>query len=174
VSVPGRPFLSFVDGGNRALFAAAYISNSPGTIVDVSDEEHRALAMSLWSVAPLNGPVTGPLIGGFVFQYMGWRWDCWIVLILSGVSFVFMLTVKETYAPAILKQKAARLRKETADPRWWCRYDHKVSKLHLIKINLSRPFVLSLTEPILWFFNLWYFNPLGPGRGGRRRARRWR
>lgn len=45
-----------------AVFGAAMVSNSPGTIVDISDEEYRALCMSLWSVAPLNGPVTGPLM----------------------------------------------------------------------------------------------------------------
>ncbi|KAK2049725.1 major facilitator superfamily transporter [Colletotrichum somersetense] len=138
-----------------AMFGAALIANSPGTIVDISDEEYRALAMSVYSIAPLNGPVTGPLIGGFVFQYMGWRWTNWIVLIIAGVGIVLMLTIRETYAPTILQRKAARMRKETDDPRWWCRYDEKVSKFHLIKLNLSRPFVLSFTEPILWFFNLW-------------------
>jgi len=138
-----------------ALFGAALVSNSPGTVVDISDEEHRALTMSLWSIAPLNGPVTGPLIGGFIFQYLGWRWDNWIVMMIAGGACCLMVTVKETYAPVLLQRKAARIRKETDDPRWWCRYDQKISKLQLIKINLSRPFVLSLTEPILWFFNLW-------------------
>ncbi|KAK1994322.1 major facilitator superfamily transporter [Colletotrichum falcatum] len=138
-----------------ALFGAALIANSPGTVVDISDEEYRALAMSFYSIAPLNGPVTGPLIGGFVFQYMGWRWTNWIVLILAGVGIALMLTLRETYAPTILQRKAAKMRKETDDPRWWCRYDEKVSKFHLIKVNLSRPFILSFTEPILWFFNLW-------------------
>ncbi|KAF3806023.1 Citrinin biosynthesis cluster MFS transporter mrr1 [Colletotrichum gloeosporioides] len=138
-----------------ALFGAALIANSPGTVVDIADEEYRALAMSFYSIAPLNGPVTGPLIGGFVFQYLGWRWTNWVVLIIAGFAICLMFTLKETYAPTILQRKAARIRKETDDPRWWCRYDEKVSKLHLIKLNLSRPFVLSFTEPILWFFNIW-------------------
>jgi len=131
------------------------VSNSPGTIVDISTEEYRALCMSLWSIAPLNGPVTGPLIGGFVYQYLGWRWDNWLVMIVGGASVLMMLTVRETYAPAILQAKAARLRRETGDESWWSRYDQKVSTLSLLKINLSRPFVLSFTEPILWFFNIW-------------------
>lgn len=132
------------------------ISNSPGSIVDIADPEYLALAMSMWSIAPLNGPSLGPIIGGFVYQYLGWRWDNWIVLILGGVGTLMMATCKETYHPAILKKKAARLRKEMDDPRWWCQYDQKVSSVHLIKINLSRPFVLFATEPILWFLNIWY------------------
>ncbi|KAL0939592.1 MFS transporter [Colletotrichum truncatum] len=138
-----------------ALFGAALVANSPGTVVDIADEEYRALAMSFYSIAPLNGPVTGPLIGGFVYQYLGWRWTNWVVLIIAGFAICLMFTLKETYAPTILQRKAARLRKETDDPRWWCRYDEKVSKLHLLKVNLSRPFIFSFTEPILWFFNIW-------------------
>lgn len=131
------------------------ISNGPGSVVDITKPEHLALAISIWSIAPLNGPVTGPLIGGFVFQGLGWRWTAWIVLILAGASVAMLATVRETYAPTVLKRKAARIRKETDDPRWWCQYDQKVSTWHLLKVNLSRPFVLFFTEPILWFLNLW-------------------
>ncbi|KAI0148863.1 major facilitator superfamily transporter [Pestalotiopsis sp. NC0098] len=138
-----------------ALFGAAMISNSAGTVVDISTEETRAMVMSLWSIAPLNGPVTGPLIGGFVFQYLGWRWDNWLVLILSAFGTMTMFTTRETYAPIILQKKAARIRKEADDERWWSRYDNKISRLELMKVNLCRPFVLFFTEPILWFFNLW-------------------
>ncbi|KAI1372173.1 polyamine transporter 3 [Hypoxylon crocopeplum] len=139
-----------------ALFGAVMVSNSAGTVVDISTEEYRGLVMSLWSIAPLNGPVTVcPVIGGFVYQYLGWRWDNWLVLILAGIATVCIMTPKETYAPIILQKMAARKRKETDDERWWCRYDVKLSKVALMKINLVRPFKLSFTEPILWFFNIW-------------------
>jgi MFS family permease len=59
------------------------IANAPGTVSDISDEAHRALAFSIWSIGPMNGPVTGPLIGGFVYEYLGWRWTNWLVVILS-------------------------------------------------------------------------------------------
>ncbi|KAK6086921.1 MFS transporter [Seiridium cupressi] len=138
-----------------AVFGAAMVSNSAGTVVDISTEETRALVMSLWSIAPINGPVTGPVIGGFVFQYLGWRWDNWLVLILAGAATLTMFTTKETYAPMILQRKAARIRKEMDDERWWSRYDSRISLFELLKVNLMRPFVLFFTEPILWFFNLW-------------------
>ena len=131
------------------------IANSAGSIVDVSTEEYRALTLSLWSIAPLNGPVTGPVIGGFVFQYLGWRWDNWLALILAGVGTLSMVLISETYAPKILQKKAARIRKETDDERWWCRYDEKISTVALLKINLIRTFGLTFKEPILWFFNIW-------------------
>lgn len=131
------------------------VSNSAGSVVDVSTEEYRALTMSLWSIAPLNGPVTGPVIGGFVFQYLGWQWDNWLVLILAAVGTLCMVLTKETYAPKILQQRATCMRKETDDMRWWCRYDEKISKIALLRANLLRPFELTFKEPILWFFNVW-------------------
>ncbi len=90
----------------------------------------------------------GPVIGGFVTQYLGWRWMCWIALILSVVALVFALILKETYAPTLLQRKAARLRKETEDPRWWSRYDQTASLYEILALNLSRPFVMAVTEPI--------------------------
>ena len=138
-----------------AFFGAALVSNGPATMVDISTDDNRALYISVMAIAPMNGPVTGPLIGGFVYQYLGWRWDSYIVIILGGVAIAVMFTVRETYAPAILKAKAAKKRKDMDDDRYWCRYDERISVVQLVKTNLSRPFVLAVTEPILWFFNFW-------------------
>ncbi|GJN72150.1 hypothetical protein PLICBS_006222 [Purpureocillium lilacinum] len=137
------------------LFGAALVSNGPGTIVDVSKPEHLAMGMSLYSLGPFNGPVLGPLIGGFVYEGLGWRWTNWMVLVLGGVSILMMLTVKETYAPEILRRKAARLRNKSGNPQWWCRYDQRCSSMRLILVNLRRPCVLFFTEPIVWFINVW-------------------
>ena len=131
------------------------ISNSPGTVVDIAGYDSLALCMSWYSIAPLNGPVTGPLIGGFVYENLGWRWGNWLAMILAGVAVLMLAMVKETYAPVLLQKKAARMRKETGDDRWWCRHDQRISTLQLLKTNLSRPFILAATEPILWFFNIW-------------------
>ncbi|KAJ5083660.1 hypothetical protein N7456_013087 [Penicillium angulare] len=138
-----------------ALFGSVMISTAPGMVADLVDDDNRALAISIWSIGPLNGPVLGPVIGGFVTQYLGWRWMCWIALILSGVSLVFAFILKETYGPTILQQKAARLRKETDDSRWWSRYDSQEGIFEILKLNLSRPFVMAVTEPICIFWDIY-------------------
>ncbi|CAI7632155.1 unnamed protein product [Penicillium pancosmium] len=138
-----------------AFFGSVMISTAPGMVADLVDDEHRALAISIWSIGPLNGPVLGPVIGGFVTQYLGWRWMCWIALILSAVALVLAIILKETYAPTLLQSKAARLRKETGDERWWSRYDRKESLYEILKLNLSRPFVMAVTEPICIFWNIY-------------------
>jgi len=136
-----------------AVAGSAMIANAPGSVSDIVTENYRALAFSIWSIGPMNGPVTGPLIGGFAAEYLGWRWTNWLVMILSGAGWFFCSAMQETYAPVILQRKAAKMRKETGDDRWWCRYDQKSSLFEMLKVNLSRPFILSFTEPILWFWN---------------------
>ncbi|KAK5168210.1 uncharacterized protein LTR77_006779 [Saxophila tyrrhenica] len=138
-----------------AFCAAAMISNAPGTVNDIVDEEHRALAFSIWSIGPMNGPVIGPVVGGFVYQYLGWRWTNWVVIIGAGVAWVLTSIIQETYAPAILRRRAAKKRKETGDDAWWSRYDEKLEFLPLLRINLSRPFVMTVTEPICIFWDLY-------------------
>ncbi|KAF2475553.1 MFS general substrate transporter [Lindgomyces ingoldianus] len=138
-----------------AIAGSAMISNAPGTVSDIVSDDYRALAFSIWSIGPMNGPVIGPLIGGFVFQFMGWRWTNWVVMIGSGVSFVMVLIVKETYAPAILRAKAAAKRKETGDERWYSRYDDKKKFWPLLRENLVRPLSMSVKEPICIFWNVY-------------------
>lgn len=53
-----------------ALAGSAMVANSPGTVSEIVTDEYRALALSFWSIGPLNGPTFGPLIGGFSTQYV--------------------------------------------------------------------------------------------------------
>lgn len=138
-----------------ALMASADIACTPGTIADVISEDYRALAFSIWAIAPMNGPVFGPIIGGFVAQYLGWRWEQWLCLILGFVALMMLLTTKETYGPVLLQRRAAKLRAETGDKRYWSRYDSKLALGALLRLNLYRPFVMAVTEPICMFWNLY-------------------
>ncbi|WPG98977.1 Hypothetical protein R9X50_00177900 [Acrodontium crateriforme] len=138
-----------------AFCAAAMISNAPGTVNDIVDEEYRALAFSVWSIGPMNGPVIGPVVGGFVFQYLGWRWTNWVVIIAAAVAWIGVSCIQETYAPALLRQRAAKKRKETGEELWWSHYDDKEKFLPMLKVNLSRPFVLTVTEPICIFWDVY-------------------
>ncbi|KAM0805489.1 benomyl/methotrexate resistance protein [Usnea florida] len=138
-----------------ALAGSAMIANSPGTVSDIVNDDYRALAFSIWSIGPLNGPTFGPIIGGFSTQYLGWRWTNWIVMIISGIAFIFMCVLKETYAPALLRKKAKLRRKEQDENKYWSRYDSKIKFWELLKINLSRPFVMLFTESICIFWDVY-------------------
>ncbi len=136
------------------FFGSAMMSNSPASVNDIVSDEHRALAFGFWSIGPTNGPVYGPIIGGFIFEYLGWRWTNWIVLIMGGFVLMLMVSIKETYTPVILRKRAEERRKETQNPKWWTRYDGGQDLKTLLSTSLSRPFVMIMTEPI------WYETPI--------------
>ena len=138
-----------------AIAGSAMIANAPGTIGDLFGDDHRAAAFSIWSIGPMNGPTLGPIIGGFVTEYKGWRWANWVVMIAGGAAWGLMVSIKETYAPALLQGKAKKLRKQHDDERYWSQYDVKLPFFELMKVNLSRPFVMAITEPICIFWNLY-------------------
>ena len=131
------------------------IANSPGILVDVVPEESRALAYSIWSIGPLNGPVFGAVIGGSVTQYLGWRWSNWLILIFAGFSFAMLCCIKETYPPVILRRQANELRLKTGDGRWWSRHEQNVPLREMLRVNLSRPLKMTFQEPIIIFFNVY-------------------
>ena len=139
-----------------AMVGCSVVSNSPGTINDVSTDKHRAFTFSCWCAGLMNGPVLGPLIGGFVFDNPGWRWIHWITLMLAGVSFLLMATVPETYGPALLRRRAEKKRKETGDNQWWSKHDEQRAFWPLLGASLWRPIYLTATEPILWFWDLYF------------------
>lgn len=103
----------------------------------------------------LTVSVLGPIIGGFVTQYLGWRWANWIVLILGGIATALMCLIKETYSPRLLQIRAKRRRKEGGEEKHWSRYDQRVGFIEMMKVNLSRPFVMAVKEPICIFWNVY-------------------
>ncbi|GFF98000.1 MFS general substrate transporter [Aspergillus udagawae] len=129
------------------------MSNSPASVNDIVSDEHRALAFGFWSIGPTNGPVYGPIVGGFVFEHLDWRWTNWIVLIVGGAVLALLVYIKETYAPVILRKQADQRRKETQNPRWWARYNGSQDLKSSLKTSLRRPFVMIMTEPICMFWD---------------------
>ena len=52
--------------------------------------------------------LAGPLIGGFIFAYGGWRWTQWIVLILAVAVYLFGIAQPDTYPREIQRRRAKR------------------------------------------------------------------
>ena len=112
-----------------------------GTISDIWDNNERGFAIALFAAAPYGGPVLGPIVGGFVGETVGWRWMIWVNMIFAGVITIFCCTIPETFAPVLLKRRAARLRKETGNPNITTEQELFKRKLSDIVVEtLIRPF----------------------------------
>ncbi|KAG6872077.1 hypothetical protein C0995_013295 [Termitomyces sp. Mi166 len=131
------------------LAASAPLANVGGTLSDIWNVEERGFPMAIFSGTIYLGPCLGPVFGSWIVQRAGWRWTYWILFILVGVVFLSTLIIPETYAPALLKKKAARLRKETGDDSYNTRAEmDRRSFSSTLKIAATRPWIMMVTEPI--------------------------
>jgi MFS family permease len=123
-------------------FAACPLTNSGAVLGDIWDPETRGTATAIFTLAPFAGPAIGPIAGGYIaVSGIKWQWLFWILTIFVSVTFdvtcsvpgltrrplffqsgvcwlVVVFTMKETYAPVILVQKAKKLRQSTGDKRY--------------------------------------------------------
>lgn len=142
----------FFDG----LFFSAPMCLIGGNLAEMWNTEERGVAMAIFSAAPFLGPVIGPLVGGFIYDNAGWRWQYWVLLIFSGVVYIILvITLPETHHQTLLKKRAKKLRKITGDDSY--KAISEVQKRSLKEIahgTLLRPLIL-LTEPIVFLITLY-------------------
>jgi len=67
-----------------------------GTFADVWSARVTVSYYSFLTLASFTGTAAGPLIGGFLYAFGGWRWMQWIVLILGLGAFLFGIAMPET------------------------------------------------------------------------------
>ncbi|PGH01060.1 hypothetical protein AJ79_08029 [Helicocarpus griseus UAMH5409] len=93
------------------FLAGASVSSiclNPAITGDLFSIEERESAMSLTSLIPILGTAVGPIVGGYVTQYLSWRWTFWLMAIVSASLSVIMAAVlKESYGP-VIRRKASR------------------------------------------------------------------
>ncbi|PYH87805.1 multiple drug resistance protein [Aspergillus ellipticus CBS 707.79] len=134
-------------------FGSSPLTNAGGLIADVFPAEQRGLAMSVFAGSPFLGPTLGPVIGGFLGESAGWKWVQGFLALFSGLIWMAQcLLVPETYAPVLLRKRAARLTSLTGQT-----YTSKldldrggaVSVTSAFGAALLRPWILLFAEPIV-------------------------
>lgn len=139
-------------------FGSSPLTNAGGVIADMFPASQRGLAMALFAAAPFLGPVLGPVIGGFLGMTEGWRWVMGFLAIFSGVLWILAtLMVPETYAPVLLRKRAAKLSAMTGK-HYISLTDHKRGKVTLgtaLKTALLRPWILLFKEPIVLLLSIY-------------------
>ncbi|PIL36204.1 MFS general substrate transporter [Ganoderma sinense ZZ0214-1] len=129
-----------------------------GVLGDVWPPAQRGQAVAVYTLAPLLGPVVGPMCGAWIAERGDWRWVFWAPTIVAVVvQLVGLYFLEETYPPVILARKARRIRRglvdlERSDQYTTVRtiFDGADREWRNFVINaLVRPFVLFVREPII-------------------------
>ena len=125
----------------------------PAIVGDMFKQEQRGSAMALLYIGPLVGPVTAPIIGGFLAKAKGWRWTFWLIAIaVAAVQIPTFLCMRETYRPRILRKKIVELQQLNNDAH---------SKRGVFKRAIIRPIRFLLFSPVV--SSLSFFTAVGYG-----------
>ncbi|EJC99411.1 MFS polyamine transporter [Fomitiporia mediterranea MF3/22] len=146
------------------LGGSAPLSIGGGVLGDCWRAEERGQAIALYSLAPLLGPVIGPICGSWIAEKSTWRWVFWGTSIADGVVQILgLFFLKETFAPILLERKANRLRKKLGIQK----SDEAACNImtpfqgsdrtwqHVFKKAIIRPFALFVREPIIQLMGLY-------------------
>ncbi|POR34074.1 Putative MFS-type transporter [Tolypocladium paradoxum] len=133
-------------------FGSSPLTNAGGVIADMFSANERGIATSIFAMAPFLGPALGPIAGGFLGEAEGWRWVEGMTAIFTGVLWILnSIVYPETYAPVLLRKRAAALSKKTGNV-YISKLDAGMPKKSVgsqFGVALSRPWILLFKEPIV-------------------------
>ncbi|KAF7760102.1 hypothetical protein Agabi119p4_10778 [Agaricus bisporus var. burnettii] len=142
---------------------SAPLSIGGGVLSDVWRVEQRGRASAIYSLAPLLGPVIGPICGGWIAMRSTWRWVFWSTSIIDViVQLAGLYYLNESFAPFLLGKKAKTLRASLLERNERAKevrtvYETKGSRQwkHIFRVALTRPFALFAFEPIIQLFGIY-------------------
>src|SRR5271163_3938170 len=78
----------------QGVFGAALVPLSQSTMLNIYPPEKRGLAMAIWGMGVMVGPILGPTLGGYLTELYNWRWVFFVNLpfgILATVGMALLL-----------------------------------------------------------------------------------
>ncbi|KAH8799827.1 major facilitator superfamily domain-containing protein [Xylogone sp. PMI_703] len=135
-------------------FLAGAVGSAPltiggGSISDMIPVERRGLALSLFMLGPVLGPSIGPALGGWITSTFGWTWIFWVLSTMYGiVTIVALFSLRETYAPTILKWKTKAMIEETCNIHLRSKLDSGLSSWQVLAQAIIRPTKVTFLSPI--------------------------
>ncbi len=96
----------------QGMGSAATISLSSATVADLVTRAERGKFIGYAAMGVTLGPALGPVAGGLLTQYYGWRGIFWFLVILSAALFIIMLS----FLPETCRNIVGN---GSVSPPWW-------------------------------------------------------
>ncbi|KAF6784893.1 major facilitator superfamily transporter [Colletotrichum sojae] len=129
-----------------------------GLIADMFDTDTHQEAVAFVTHASVLGSVLGPIAGGFIEEYLNWRWCIWVQLIFGVAVQLLHWTIPETRPASLMNKVAQRRRKETPGENTWGPDEVSPLRERLtfaeVRTTWLRPFKMFFTEPIVSVLSL--------------------
>ncbi|KAI1493632.1 major facilitator superfamily domain-containing protein [Biscogniauxia mediterranea] len=125
-----------------------------GMVADLFGSDNQEFALAFIVLSSVGGSIIGPIVGGFVEEYLDWQWTIWIQFIFGlFVQLLHLVFVCETRSTVLLDRHAKALRKSGERPNVYGPNELKTWREYLVPGELFsvwlRPFRMFITEPIV-------------------------
>jgi MFS family permease len=152
-------FTSIMVGRALGGLSSAGGSVTLGMIADMWEADNQQYAVAFVVFSSVGGSILGPVVGGFVEQFLAWRWAIWIQLIFGGfVQILHLICVPETRTTIMMDKIAKKRRKSGQSPNLYGPNELEPFRERFnakeILITWIRPFKMFLTEPIVLTLSL--------------------
>lgn len=121
-----------------------------GVLADCWAKEERGKGQAIYGTLTFVAPTVAPIVGAYLSESgLRWGWVFWVtsifdVLVQAGAC----LFLRESYAPRILGDRAARLREETGNPALRTEFDcPDRSWGGIARRRLALPFIMMFRHP---------------------------
>ncbi|ETN40069.1 uncharacterized protein HMPREF1541_04344 [Cyphellophora europaea CBS 101466] len=141
----------FFSGGCVSVLA----NTAAGVIGNIWEGERgRTIPTSLYITAYLTGSSSGPVVGGVILEYLGWRWISYMQLIWMGALFpLYIFLFPETRGVTILERRSRSLGRTGGQRRLSA--TRSVPLGQKLRRSVTRPLYMLFTEPVLFVFTIW-------------------
>ncbi len=123
----------------------ASICLNPAITGDLFGIKKRGSAMSITSLIPILGSALGPIAGGYITQYLNWRWTFWLMAIFTAcLTPVMAFVLKESYVPVIRRRALKKARSNQEKTKSPSKYftGWNMATVKALALLAVRPFII--------------------------------
>ena len=91
----------------QGLSGGVMMPLSQAILMETFPAKEQAMAMALWGIGMMLGPILGPILGGWITDNYSWRWIFYINLPVGALSFLLITVILED--PAYIKREVKRI-----------------------------------------------------------------
>jgi DHA2 family multidrug resistance protein len=86
----------------QGAFGAALVPLSQSTMMDIYPVEQRGVAMSIWGMGVMVGPILGPTLGGYLTENFTWRYVFFVNLPFGIIAVLGLLLLMPKRKPVVM------------------------------------------------------------------------
>lgn len=154
----------------QGFFGSPCLATGAASLTDITDIINIPYGIWIWGTFAVAAPAVAPSIAGFSITAHDWRWSMWVVLWGAAPCLLFLvwsldlfsllsdhflqLFLPETFGPAILHARAARLRALTGDDSFRAASEMESSRYSpqaIVNNALVIPWKINALDPAILF-----------------------